>query len=62
MIDLEKAYDRVEFPFLLNILKDFNFSNNWISLIYEYITSNSIFVLWNGLILSSFTPKRGLRQ
>lgn len=61
-IDLEKAYDKIEWPFLLYTLKDLNFPNHWISLIYECLISNTISVLWNGSTWHPFTPKRGLRQ
>lgn len=61
-IDLDKTYDKIEWPFLLTILKDFKFPNYWISLIHECLSSNTMSVLWNGSTLPAiFVPRRSLR-
>ncbi|OMP01704.1 reverse transcriptase [Corchorus capsularis] len=61
-IDLEKAYDRVNWSFLRDTLRDFGFSEKWTRLIMLCVESSSLAVLWNGEKLDSFRPQRGLRQ
>lgn len=61
-LDLEKAYDRVDWQFLRETLEVFGILNVIISLIMHGISSPSISVLWNGSKSCSFTPARGLRQ
>ncbi|MCH81398.1 RNA-directed DNA polymerase (Reverse transcriptase) [Trifolium medium] len=61
-LDLEKAYDRVNWSFLKDTLVMFKFPQHIISLIMFGITSSSNAILWNGSKTEAFTPKRGLRQ
>lgn len=61
-MDLEKAYDHVDWNFLRDCLHDFGFPQITIQLILKCITSSSLSILWNGTRLPSFTPTRGLRQ
>ncbi|XP_072061976.1 uncharacterized protein [Arachis hypogaea] len=61
-IDLEKAYDRVDWRFLEATLVRFGFPKATINLILNCVTSSSLAVLWNGNRLQNFNPKRGLRQ
>lgn len=61
-IDLEKAYHRVNWKFLEEVLRKVGFSDNLRSVIMSCITSTSLVVIWNGEILDSFEPERGLRQ
>jgi hypothetical protein len=61
-LDLEKAYDRVDWRFLRDTLVKFNFPSMIISLIMFGITSSSNTILWNGSKTKPFTPTRGLRQ
>ena len=61
-IDLEKAYDRIDWDFLLATLQDFGFPSLTIRLIMHCVTSSCLAILWNGSILESFSPSRGLRQ
>ncbi|XP_025647216.1 uncharacterized protein [Arachis hypogaea] len=61
-IDLEKAYDRVDWRFLEATLVRCEFSKATINLILNCVTSSSLAVLWNGNRLQNFNPKRGLRQ
>lgn len=61
-LDLEKAYDKVVWPFLLDTLHLFQFPNIIIKLIYSCISSTSLAVLWNGERTPPFRPSRGLRQ
>lgn len=61
-VDLEKAYDRVEWTFLDRVLPVTGFSSTFYALIRHCISSTSLAVCWNGEFLPSFTPLRGLRQ
>ena len=61
-IDLEKAYDRIEWSFIREMLTLFNFPENLIKLIMSCITSVSTSLLLNGGSLEPFLPLRGIRQ
>ena len=61
-LDLEKAYDRVDWGFLKQTLIMFGFPTYIISLIMHSLASTLISLLWNGSKTESFTPSRGLRQ
>ena len=61
-IDLEKAYDRVDWGFLKQTLVSFGFPPPTVNLIMHCVTASSLSILWNGDRLNSFTPSRGLRQ
>jgi hypothetical protein len=61
-MDMEKAFDRMEWNFLLAILEKLGFSPIWISWIKTYISSASFSILLNGSPLGFFSPERGLRQ
>jgi len=60
-IDLEKAYDRLNWDFLELTLHDFDFPPATISLIMSCARSSNLSVLWNGAKTDHFTPSRGLR-
>ena len=61
-IDLEKAYDKIEWSFIREMLTLFNFPENLIKLIMSCITSVSTSLLLNGGSLDPFLPSRGIRQ
>ncbi|CAN1281610.1 LINE-1 retrotransposable element ORF2 protein [Linum perenne] len=61
-IDMEKAYDRVEWPFLFAVMRGLGFADSWIALIRECLSSASMDILFNGNPKGFFTPTRGLRQ
>jgi hypothetical protein len=61
-IDLEKAYDRLNWNFVKNCLNDCKFPHNLINIIHHCITSPSFKILWNGDKTDTFTPTRGIRQ
>ena len=61
-IDMEKAYDRLEWHFIRDILNLYKFPMNLIKLIMSCISSSSISVLFNGGKLDSFLPSRGIHQ
>ncbi|XP_060961789.1 uncharacterized protein LOC133031999 [Cannabis sativa] len=61
-LDMEKAFDRVEWDFLLAILNKFNFPTKFISLIHQCISSVTIRFNINGQISDSLHLSRGIRQ
>lgn len=61
-LDLEKAYDRLEWPFIQLCLQFFNFDQDTISLIMSCVSSGSSSILINGNPSKSFKPSRGIRQ
>ncbi|KAK2378521.1 hypothetical protein QL285_066416 [Trifolium repens] len=61
-IDLEKAYDNVNWSYLKNCLLDFGFPAITIKLIMHCVTSSSLSLIWNGKRQPNFSPTRGLRQ
>ncbi|GKD69105.1 protein LAZ1 [Tanacetum coccineum] len=61
-IDIQKAYDTVDWRFLANILKCLGFHPTMIKWIMTCIKSSSFSVSLNGDILGFFKGKRGLRQ
>jgi hypothetical protein len=61
-IDLEKAYDRLEWNFIRLTLKYFNLPQWWIDLIMSCISSSHLSILVNGEKTDSFAPSRGIRQ
>ena len=60
-IDLKKAYDRIKWSFIREILFKFNFLDKLIELIMSCISSVSTSLLFNGGCLDSFCPFRGIR-
>ena len=61
-LDLEKAYDRLEWSFIQDTLNFFQFPPNLITLIMNMISSTRFHILWNGTPLPEIIPTRGVRQ
>ena len=61
-IDLEKAYDRMDWNFLRATLLDFGFPQVLVNLIMSCVMASNLSILWNGSKLENFSPTRGLRQ
>ncbi|XP_057793069.1 uncharacterized protein LOC131009675 [Salvia miltiorrhiza] len=61
-LDMEKAYDRVEWCFLESMLSHLGFHASFVALIMRCVSTVSFCVLLNGFPGSSFDPSRGLHQ
>lgn len=61
-LDLEKAFDRLEWSFIRDTLKLFRFPSQLDSLIMSCVSTTSISILFNGGTLDAFQPLRGIRQ
>jgi hypothetical protein len=61
-IDMEKAFDKMEWEFLLTIMEKLGFKPQWINWIILCITTSSFSFLLNGSPFGLFRPSKGLRQ
>ena len=61
-LDMEKAYDRIEWDFLLSCLQQLGFHATWINWIKECISTVSYSLILNNEPQGFFKPTRGLRQ
>ncbi|KAL0427839.1 UNVERIFIED_CONTAM: LINE-1 retrotransposable element O protein [Sesamum latifolium] len=61
-VDLRKAYDTVEWDFLMEVLRFFGFATLFIAWIEECVTTPSFSVCLNGSPHGFFKGARGLRQ
>lgn len=61
-LDMSKAYNRVEWNFINNIMIRMGLNRNWVDTIMKCLTSVSYSVVVNGYVGDRFQPERGLRQ
>ena len=61
-LDMHKAYDRVEWPFLKEIMLRLGFRQEWVNFIIQCVTTVEYIVRINAEESESFKPTRGLRQ
>ena len=61
-LDMSKAYDRADWNFMEGIMARLGFHEQWIRWVMVCATSVRYAVKFNGNMLRSFTPSRGLRQ
>lgn len=61
-IDLEKAYDRLEWSFVREVLCLTNFPPDMIQLIMSCVSSASASIMFNGRALEPFLPSRAIRH
>ncbi|XP_026434571.1 uncharacterized protein LOC113332111 [Papaver somniferum] len=61
-LDLSKAFDRIEWSFLLGIHRQFGFDAIFCGYIEQCISTTNISVLLNGSPTQIFSPTRGIRQ
>lgn len=61
-LDLEEAFDKLEWSFIYRALIYFKFPPKITSIILNCITTSSVAVLVNGIKTDFFQPTRGIRQ
>jgi hypothetical protein len=61
-LDLAKAYDRVDWNYLEQVLVKLGFHRTWVQWIMSCVTTVRYTVRFNGVLLDTFQPTRGLRQ
>lgn len=61
-LDMEKAYDRLEWGYIFTTLEKLGFCQQWIDWIRECVSTVSFSVIVNGIPSDQFFPSRGIRQ
>ena len=61
-VDLKKAYDKIEWSFIREVLMNANLPQNLINLIMSCVSSVSTSILFNGGNMEPIFPSRGIRQ
>ena len=61
-LDMSKAYDRVEWKFLEQLMKGMGFANRWVALMMECISTVSYSILINGEPSPIVHLTKGIRQ
>jgi hypothetical protein len=61
-LDFHKAYDSLEWDFIIRVLKAVGYDQKVTNLIYQCISSINFTFLLNGNKSSTFSPSRGIRQ
>lgn len=61
-LDMSKAYDRIEWKFLRDILTAMGFSDKWISLVMQCVSTVEYNIIHGEFEIGPIIPTRGLRQ
>jgi len=61
-LDYEKAYNKVSWNFLFEVLESRGFSERWILWIKQLVTGGPLGIMFNGEDSAFFKPRKGLRQ
>lgn len=61
-LDMSKAYDKVEWSFLKNVVLQMGFDERWVALVMECITMVTYSILINGEPMGNIKLSRGIRQ
>ncbi|EOY00464.1 Non-LTR retroelement reverse transcriptase-like protein [Theobroma cacao] len=61
-INLEKAYDRLKWSFLQEVLEEIGLPSEWLTLIMFTMKTLTFSIIWNCKTTDSFSPTRGIQQ
>jgi len=61
-LDISKAYEKVEWPFLQGIMTKLGFLEIWINWVMGCVTTPSFSILINGKPYGNIKPSRGIRH
>ena len=61
-MDIEKAFDSLDYTFVISVLKNFGFGNNFVSCIKTLITKQESCVIYGGNTTQYFDLERGAHQ
>lgn len=61
-LDMMKVYDKVNWIFLVSLMRSFGFVERWIDMIWRLISNPWISILINGSPCGFFKGSRGLRK
>lgn len=61
-LDMSKAYDRIEWSFLRDMMHKLGFNRSWIQTVMKCITTVRYQIKVNGEVTNVIVPQRGLRQ
>jgi hypothetical protein len=61
-LDMAKAYDRIEWRYLKEMMLKLGFASKWVDLIMGCVETVSLSVKVNGQLSEMFTPSRGIQQ
>ncbi|KAK2652654.1 hypothetical protein Ddye_012510 [Dipteronia dyeriana] len=59
---MSKAYDRVEWAFLRGMMHKLGFSEKWVNLVMDCVSTATYSFKLNGEVMGNIIPSRGLRQ
>jgi len=60
-LDINKAYDHVDWDFLMQVLKKFGFNYEWRNMVFACVSTTSFSILMNGVMEGYFPGKRGIK-
>ena len=61
-LDMSKAYDRVEWPFVCKVIEHMRFPLSWQHMVYDCMSTTGFAFCVNCTVQGHVIPSRGLRQ